>query len=165
MPGPAYTTPNALRSYLPLDLPSTLNNSLLSATIERWSRYVDDYLASVYRVPFPNYPATPGMITVITEMLSIYWLYVVMGMSSEKDDPRQSLWKRAHDLLEGLRSMAITIDKVPGAEDNILRSTGPMTAGPAKGAASMANQARELGSPHGKTLGGLPWFWREEEGP
>lgn len=162
--GPLYTDTQSVLAYLPVDLSPNLHTPIIQGVINRWSRYVDDYLASVYRVPFAPYPQTPGMITVITEMLTVYWLYVMSGMSSEKEDPRQSLWTRAHDLLNRLRSMEITIDKVPGGEDLILRSTSPLMAGPAKGAASLTNQVRELGYPHRKILGGPLFPLPDDEG-
>ena len=161
--GPLYTNTQSVLTYLPQDI-GGVNPVDINGVINRWSRYVDDYLASVYRVPFAPYPNTPGMITVITEMLVVYWLYLMAGMAPEKDDPRQSLWTRAHDLLNRLRSMEITIDKAPGGEDLILRSTAPLVTGPGKNAASFLNQVRELGYPHRKILGGPMFPSPEDEG-
>lgn len=158
--GPLYTDPSQIHTYLPLDLPSsTLSDTVIQGAIEKWSRYVDDYVAGVYQVPFLPYPQTPGAITVATEMLTVYWLYVMMGMSSEKDDSRQSLWRRAHEILEKIRNLEIVLDVSPDATDGVLRSTGPLPIGPGNNPMSLARQSLEMGEPHRRTVGGVPIGW------
>ena len=113
---------------------------------------MDDYVAGVYKVPFAAYPDTPGAISAATEMLTVYWLYVMMGMASDKEDPRQSLWRRAHEILERIRNLEIILD-------GVLRSTGPLAAGPGQNSMSLSRQEAELGPPHRRTLGGIPLGW------
>ena len=157
--GPLYTAPSQVRIFLPLDLPSSLTDDTLNAAIERWSRYVDDYVAGVYKVPFAAYPDTPGAISAATEMLTVYWLYVMMGMASDKEDPRQSLWRRAHEILERIRNLEIVLDIASDATDGVLRSTGPLATGPGQNPMSLSRQGAELGPPHRRTLGGTPLGW------
>jgi len=158
--GNAYTTIDRVVGYLPTDLDGlSFNDPVYLREIDDWSRYVDDYLNSVYVVPFPDYsatPSTPRMITLITELLVVYDLYVRAGMAADKEDPRVNLWVRAHQMLDNLRNKLVTLAGADEDGSGIKTVPAVQETGPGTGPMSFAAQNRELGPPHGRTYGGLP---------
>lgn len=161
---PLYCAVDDIRVYLPLDLPTNLDPDMIEVRIGKESRYVDDYLAGQYQIPFPGYPNTPGSISKATEMLVVYWLYVSAGMSSEKDDPRQNLWTRAHKILDQIRTREIILGSGENLQGITLESS-PLITGGATGPASLTNQEYALGPVHRPMSGGQSWPMPPEERP
>ena len=157
---PLYCSPGMVSTELPLDLPATaFGNEDFVRRIEMWSGYIDDYMSSVYEVPFATWPATPSTIQVACKLLVTYDSYVLAGLPSEKDDPRQSLWGRAHDLLDKIKGREITLTDNDGDPlTNPTRSTLPMGIGPANGPASFSAQAGALGPIRGRWGGSHEFF-------
>lgn len=149
---PLYCSPGMVSTELPIDLPANaFGNEDFIQRISMWSGYIDDYLSAVYNVPFKGFPQTPSTIQVVCKLLVTYDSYILAGLPSEKDDPRQSLWGRAHDLLDKIAARQITLTDNDGdATTNPERSTLPMSIGPANGPASFAEQAYALGPIRGR---------------
>lgn len=164
MENPLYCAVADAQADLPLDLPATLSETKIEKAIAKWSRYVDDYLAGQYQIPFPGYPNTPGSVSMATAMLTTWWLYVNAGMSSEKDDSRQGLWNRAHEMLDKIKAREIILGS--GEDLNgAVRESPPLITGGGKSRASWAVQERELGPVHHTTTGGFSWPRPEDEQP
>lgn len=147
MSRPLYATTEMLRAELPTDLPAgAFDFSDLSTTIALWSGYIDDQLSGQYEVPFSPYPQTPPMVTVACVLLCTYYAYIKAGLPSEKDDPRTSLWGRAHDILDQIKRREVVLTDADGDPlTNPERSTPPLTIGPARGVASLWGQEVALG--------------------
>jgi len=158
-----YTAPDRVRRFLPLDIDgATFADAELNEYITTWSGYVDDYLNSVYKVPFPDYPSTPPMITQATEWLVVYDLYIRSGMATDKEDGRLSLWKRSHEILDKIKTREITLT---GTGTLTISEPAIVPTGPALGPLSFQNQNQNLGGPHTKASGSIPLAGYPDEVP
>lgn len=160
VPTALYAGVAQVKAYLPLDI-YTISDDDIEAIIQVNSRVVDDYIAAQYQIPLPEYPQAPGTVNKIVIWLTVYDLYIKAGMASEKDDPRQSNYKRAHEMLEEIRDRKIILgsgENKYGLEDEAL----PILTGPGRGPASWLRQERELGNPHRKFAGNLTSLPPEE---
>ena len=152
MARPLYCSSEAIRAELPIDLPAgAFDQQDFETRIALWSGYIDDYLSGQYEVPFAPYPVTPAMIQVACVLLVVHYSYIISGVPTEKEDPRQSLWGRAHDILDKIKNREVVLTDNDGDPlTNPERSTLPMEIGPARGPASMAAQALFLGPLRGR---------------
>ena len=149
---PLYCAPAMIRAELPLDLPgNAFSDEAFEERIALWSGYIDDYLASVYDVPFEEFPATPASVQVACTLLVTYYSYIVAGLPSEKEDPRQSLWGRAHDILDKINARQLTLTDMDGdPATNPKRSTLAMMIGASQSPASMLSQDWHFGPLRGR---------------
>ena len=160
-----YTSVERLKNYLPVDIDGiAFNDAVYAQVIETWSRYVDDQISNVYKVPLPDFPDTPMMITVITEYLATYDLYVRSGMAADKDDPRVDLWFRAHQMLDQIKAKEVVLAGTDEVGTGIADVAASMETGPGTGPMSFHRQNLALGGPHTRTYGGMP-LWDSNEEP
>lgn len=144
---PLYCSEAMIRGELPMDLPSgAFDGGDMTLRIALWSGYIDDYLSGQYVVPFDAYPVTPSTIQVACLLLVVHYSYIISGVPTEKEDPRQSLWGRAHDILDKIRDKHIILTDNDGDPlTNPLRSTLPLMIGGSTSPASLASQSYLLG--------------------
>jgi hypothetical protein len=149
---PLYCSEAMVRSELPIDLPSgSFDSADLTQRIAMWSGFIDDYLAGQYDVPFSAFPFTPSTITIACILLVVHYSYILAGVPTEKEDPRQSLWGRALDLLDKVRDRTIILTDNDGdPSTNPARSTLPLMIGPSQSPASLMSQRFLLGPTMGQ---------------
>lgn len=157
MPRPLYCSVDMVRAELPIDLPTgAFENDDVERRIALQSGYIDDYLSGQYEVPFRDFPQTPASIQLACILLVVHYSYIISGVPTEKEDPRQSLWGRAHDILDKIRSREIILTDNDGDPlTNPVRSTLPLGLGAARGQASMTAQAFALGPMRGRWYSGM----------
>lgn len=159
---PLYCSEDMIRSELPIDLPSgSFTSDEVTGRVGMWSGFIDDYLAGQYTVPFAAYPQTPSSVTIACIYLVVHYSYILAGVPTEKEDPRQSLWGRAIDLLDKIRDRTLILtDNDNDPNTNPARSTLPLMIGPSTTPGSLMSQQFLLGptfGQRGQVYGGLPY--------
>jgi len=102
---PSYTTVDRVRSELPPDLPSQLNDAAIERYIQDAGRRIDAFLYGYYQVPLPGIeenPKTPALIERLARKLAVADCLVFLGIVNQSE-LKSSIEEQALQELDRLR--------------------------------------------------------------
>lgn len=98
--------------------PAIFDDAQLQVQIDQAQSIVDGYLASLYKVPFPDNDV-PALVTTITTNFAAYYATLTLRKSKDIETKNEPVWLRYVESKELLQKLSDGSSPLPGGEDDL----------------------------------------------